>query len=154
VLTYETPLVGGVTVATPFVASRRLRDGTSIGYTYDALGRLTVKDLPGSVPNPTFSYDLRGRMTASSLTGLPYHVTQPFPARIPLPPRLRSPRAAGGQLRRSIRRFGRARRPGARFGRISLLFVPARTQFGRKIAPHARSIRGRCSMSGPLRWPG
>ena len=51
------------------VTSRRLRDGNSIGYTYDALGRLTFKDLPGSDPDVTYTYDLLGRMTGASQTG-------------------------------------------------------------------------------------
>jgi RHS repeat-associated protein len=45
------------------VTQRRLRDGTSIGYTYDALGRVTAKDLPGTEPDTSYSYDLLGRAT-------------------------------------------------------------------------------------------
>jgi RHS repeat-associated protein len=51
------------------VTSRRLRDGNSIGYTYDALNRVTFKDLPGSDPDVTYSYDLLGSMTGASQTG-------------------------------------------------------------------------------------
>lgn len=48
------------------VTSRRLRDGTSIGYDYDKLNRMTLKDLPGSEPDVAYSYDLLNRMTAAS----------------------------------------------------------------------------------------
>jgi len=48
------------------VTARRLRDGTSIGYTYDALNRLSHKDLPGSEPDVDYSYDLLGQLTAVS----------------------------------------------------------------------------------------
>src|SRR3546814_12835722 len=40
---------------------RRLRDGTIIGYGYDNLNRLISKNLPGSEPDATYSYDLAGR---------------------------------------------------------------------------------------------
>lgn len=39
------------------VTSRRLRDGTTIGYGYDALNRLATKTLPGGEPSVTYSYD-------------------------------------------------------------------------------------------------
>ena len=48
------------------VISRRLRDGTTIGYSYDDLGRLTTKDLPGSEPDVTYSYDLMSRATGAT----------------------------------------------------------------------------------------
>jgi RHS repeat-associated protein len=51
------------------VTSRRLRDGNSIGLTYDALNRLIFKDLPGSEPDVTYSYDNLGRLTGASQTG-------------------------------------------------------------------------------------
>jgi RHS repeat-associated protein len=47
------------------VTSRRLRDTQVIGYTYDALNRLTAKDLPGSEPDLAYAYDLVGRMTSA-----------------------------------------------------------------------------------------
>ena len=50
--------------ATSNVTSRRLRDGTTIAYSYDDLGRLTTKDLPGSEPDVTYAYDLTGRPTS------------------------------------------------------------------------------------------
>jgi RHS repeat-associated protein len=49
--------------------SRRLRDGNSIGYTYDALNRVTAKDLPGTEPDVAYAYDNLGRMTGSTFTG-------------------------------------------------------------------------------------
>lgn len=51
------------------VTSQRLRDGNSIGYGYDDLGRLIVKDLPGSEPDVSYSYDLQNRLTGASQTG-------------------------------------------------------------------------------------
>ena len=53
------------------VTQRRLRDGLTIGYTYDNLGRVTAKDSPGSEPDSTYTYDLLGRLktaTRNSLT--------------------------------------------------------------------------------------
>jgi RHS repeat-associated protein len=48
------------------VTSLRLRDGNSIGFTFDALNRMTAKDLPGSEPDVTSVYDLLGRMTSAA----------------------------------------------------------------------------------------
>lgn len=45
------------------VTGRQLRDGTTIGYSYDDLGRLVTKDLPGTEPDVTYAYDLMGRAT-------------------------------------------------------------------------------------------
>ena len=57
------------------VTSRRLRDGNSIGFTYDALNRLTAKDLPGHAePDVSYTYDLLGRMTGASRR--PAHMPQ------------------------------------------------------------------------------
>lgn len=64
-LTYGTATVSGSTVGTPFVSSRRLRDGTSIGYGYDYLNRVTAKDLPGSELDVSYGYDLLSRMTSA-----------------------------------------------------------------------------------------
>lgn len=50
------------------VTSVRLRDGQSIAFGYDDLSRLTLKDLPGSNPDTSYSYDLAGRMTGSTRT--------------------------------------------------------------------------------------
>lgn len=47
------------------VTSRRLRDGQTIAYGYDALNRLISKNLPGSEPTATYSYDLMGRLTSA-----------------------------------------------------------------------------------------
>lgn len=62
-LTYETVASG--TRATPLVASRRLRDATSIAFSYDALGRVTTKNLPGSELDVTYTYDLANRPTSA-----------------------------------------------------------------------------------------
>jgi RHS repeat-associated protein len=52
------------------VVSRRLRDGQAIGFGYDALSRLTLKDLPGTEPDLSYGYDLLGRMTSASEPGI------------------------------------------------------------------------------------
>jgi RHS repeat-associated protein len=67
--TYETTAGGTRTSGT--VASRRLRDGTSIAFGYDNLARLTSKDLPGSEPDVTYAYDLLGRMTQAARPSQP-----------------------------------------------------------------------------------
>jgi RHS repeat-associated protein len=51
------------------VTSRRLRDATSIAYSYDNLNRVTLKNLPGSEPDVTYAYDNLGRLTSASQTG-------------------------------------------------------------------------------------
>jgi RHS repeat-associated protein len=51
------------------VTSRRLRDGNVIYLTLDNLNRLTLKDLPGSEPDVTYSYDNLDRLTSASQTG-------------------------------------------------------------------------------------
>lgn len=48
------------------VTSTRLRDGQVIGFGYDDLSRVTSKDLPGSNPDTSYSYDLIGRMTGAT----------------------------------------------------------------------------------------
>lgn len=48
------------------VTSRRLRDATSITYSYDNLNRLTKKDLPGTEPDITYAYDLLNRATGTA----------------------------------------------------------------------------------------
>ncbi len=48
------------------VTSSRLRDGTTISYAYDNLGRRVSKNLPGSEPDVTYAYDLLGRPTSVS----------------------------------------------------------------------------------------
>ena len=55
--------MGTNTVSTPLVASRRLRDGTSIGFAYDALGRLIEFNRPNSERSQSFEYDNLGRLT-------------------------------------------------------------------------------------------
>ena len=51
------------------VTSRRLRDATSIAFTYDNLNRVTLKDLPGTEPDVTYAYDNLNRLTSASQTG-------------------------------------------------------------------------------------
>ncbi|HEY0314339.1 MAG TPA: RHS repeat-associated core domain-containing protein [Allosphingosinicella sp.] len=48
------------------ITSRRLRDGNSIAFTFDALGRMTYKDLPGTEPDVTYTYDGLSRMTSAA----------------------------------------------------------------------------------------
>ena len=52
------------------VTSRRLRDGSSVGFVYDVLNRLTQRTSPhlssGADPTLTFSYDLVGHMTGAA----------------------------------------------------------------------------------------
>ncbi len=51
------------------VTTRRLRDGNSIAYTFDALNRMTAKNLPNSVTyeaDIAYGYDLLGRLTSTS----------------------------------------------------------------------------------------
>ena len=48
------------------VTSRRLRDGTTIEFTFDALNRVTYKDLPGSELDVTYAYDLLNRTTSAA----------------------------------------------------------------------------------------
>jgi RHS repeat-associated protein len=50
------------------VTSRRLRDGNSIGQTFDALNRMTAKDLPNAVTyeaDITYGYDLLNRLVST-----------------------------------------------------------------------------------------
>jgi len=51
------------------VTSRRLRDATSIAFTYDNLNRPTLKNLPAAEPDVTYAYDNFGRLTSASQTG-------------------------------------------------------------------------------------
>ncbi|MEO6247140.1 MAG: RHS repeat-associated core domain-containing protein [Sphingomicrobium sp.] len=51
------------------VTQRRLRDGQLIGLTYDALNRVTAKDLPGAEPDVAYTYDNLGRLLTASQTG-------------------------------------------------------------------------------------
>lgn len=63
-LIYETHASG--TRTSDVIDYRRLRDGNSISFTFDALGRLTLKDLPSSEPDVTYGYDLLSRMTSAA----------------------------------------------------------------------------------------
>jgi RHS repeat-associated protein len=52
------------------VTSRRLRDGNTVGFGYDALNRLTSRTSPhltsGSDPSSSYGYDLLGHLTSAS----------------------------------------------------------------------------------------
>jgi YD repeat-containing protein len=48
------------------IISQRLRDGNSIGFTFDALNRVTYKDLPGTEPDVSYAYDLLGQMSSAA----------------------------------------------------------------------------------------
>ncbi|MEA3065773.1 MAG: hypothetical protein QOJ27_2225 [Sphingomonadales bacterium] len=62
--TYESLTSG--TRTSHLVTSFRNRANETIGFSYDALGRRTGKDLPGSEPDVTYAYDLLGHMTSVS----------------------------------------------------------------------------------------
>lgn len=51
------------------LASVTLRDGRSIAFTYDSLGRMTKKDVPEADRDVSYAYDLLGRRTQASLPG-------------------------------------------------------------------------------------
>jgi RHS repeat-associated protein len=51
------------------VTQRRLRDATSIGYTYDNLDRMTVKGPPNPEASSSFSYDNLGRTLTANKGG-------------------------------------------------------------------------------------
>ena len=53
----------------PLVAGFRNRANQTIGFSYDALGRPTLKDLPGTEPDVSYGYDLLGRTTSASHSG-------------------------------------------------------------------------------------
>jgi len=63
-LTYENTAGGTRTSST--VTAFRNRAGETAGYTVDALGRVTAKNLPGSEPDVSYAYDLLGRMTSEA----------------------------------------------------------------------------------------
>lgn len=67
-LTYLTATVGGSSRSTPLVASRRLRDGSSITFAYDNLNRPTDVTRPNSERSQAFEYDLLNRLTDADQT--------------------------------------------------------------------------------------
>jgi RHS repeat-associated protein len=84
---YPSPTAPGISSNTDYIEvvydamyriiSRRLRDGTTIAYTYDKLGNLILKNRPGAEPDVTYVYDLANRLTsatdtASNSVGLAY----------------------------------------------------------------------------------
>ncbi|HEX8379690.1 MAG TPA: hypothetical protein VF619_03955 [Allosphingosinicella sp.] len=48
--------------------SLRKRDGQVLGFAYDALNRVTIKDAPGPERDVRYGYDLRGLQTSASFT--------------------------------------------------------------------------------------
>jgi RHS repeat-associated protein len=52
------------------VTAFRNRAGETIAFAYDALGRMMLKDLPGSEPDSTFAYDLLGGLTSATRNGV------------------------------------------------------------------------------------
>lgn len=53
----------------------RKRDGQVIGYSYDALDRMDVKDLPGAGEDVRYAYDLRGLQTSAWFTSTDWGIT-------------------------------------------------------------------------------
>ena len=76
---YPLPGSGGVSSTTDYeqttfdaasnVTQQRRRDGLLINFGYDALNRLTAKDLPGAEPDVAFGYDNFGHMISASQSG-------------------------------------------------------------------------------------
>ena len=60
------------------VIQKRLRDGQSISYGYDANGNLTSKDRPSTWADTAYGYDALGRLTSLSYPG--YALTQAYDA--------------------------------------------------------------------------
>jgi RHS repeat-associated protein len=81
---YPSPTTDGVSSTTDYeqptydaagnVTAVRLRDGQSIALTYDNLNRVTLKNLPGSEPDVSYTYDLLGRMTFVQQGTLQHHL--------------------------------------------------------------------------------
>ena len=51
------------------MTQERRRSGESFLYSYDNLGRVTLRDAPGAQPDVSFGYDLFGRTTSTSQSG-------------------------------------------------------------------------------------
>lgn len=51
------------------VTSHRLRDGQVIAFSYDGLNRVKLKDLPGTEPDVTYTYDNLGRVKSANQSG-------------------------------------------------------------------------------------
>jgi RHS repeat-associated protein len=49
--------------------SERMRSGSTIALTYDTLNRVTLKNLPGTEPDVSYSYDNLGRVLSANQTG-------------------------------------------------------------------------------------
>jgi RHS repeat-associated protein len=58
--------------------SLRKRDGRTIGYTYDALNRVTLKDLPSTSTDVGYTYDLQGHQLAATFTDTGLGVTNGY----------------------------------------------------------------------------
>ena len=73
---YPSPNTPGTSSTTDFeqftydaasnLVSRRLRDGQVMGLSYDDVGRMTIKDLPGTEPTIVYTYDLLDRLITAA----------------------------------------------------------------------------------------
>jgi RHS repeat-associated protein len=77
---YATATVGGTTVSTPLVSSLTLRDGRSIGLSYDNLGRLVTKTPPGTDPAVAYTYDNLGHLISALFSATGQGVTNVYDA--------------------------------------------------------------------------
>lgn len=66
---YEEVTWGNAVAVRGLVTALRLRDGASYAYSYDDLGRLSVRDAPGSTPDVSYTYDNFGRLVSASQPG-------------------------------------------------------------------------------------
>ena len=57
------------------LTSRRLRDGQVIAYTFDALNRMPVKDLPGAEADVSYDRDDQGRLLSATQNGAALNFT-------------------------------------------------------------------------------
>jgi YD repeat-containing protein len=58
--------------------SLRKRDGQVLGFAYDALNRIWLKDLPGPERDVRYAYDLRGLQTSASFTWTGHGVSNAY----------------------------------------------------------------------------
>ncbi|WP_022694725.1 RHS repeat domain-containing protein [Ponticaulis koreensis] len=55
--------------STPYITSRRLRDGQTVSYNYDNLARVITVNAPGTVNDQTITYDYLGRRESVTVNG-------------------------------------------------------------------------------------